>query len=89
MAQDSIDPASKARDMMEEEITKEHVEICSSSQNERAMSEDWQEPKPKLNLQIALAFIVRSNLQSLPCQVFNCYSKKLRGEIYLGLDNAI
>jgi MFS family permease len=89
MARDSIDPASKARDVMEEELTKEHGDTSSSSQNERAVSEEWREPKPKLNLQMALAFLVSSYLQSLPCQFSNCYSKKLSGELCLGLDDAI
>ena len=62
MAQDSIASASKARDVMEEEIKKEHVETSSNSQDERVVAEEWQEPKPKLNLQMALAFIVSSSL---------------------------
>jgi capsular polysaccharide biosynthesis protein len=58
MAQDNINSAGEPSDEIEEKITKQHVEISSDSRTAQAISEEWQEPKPKLNLQIVLAFLV-------------------------------
>jgi hypothetical protein len=60
MAQDNIHSSSGSSDEIEEKITKQHVEVSPDSQAGQAVSEEWQEPKPKLNLQIALAFLVSS-----------------------------
>lgn len=62
MAQDHINSAGEYGDEIEEKVTKEHVEVSSASQAGQAALEEWQEPKPKLNLQIALAFLVSSCL---------------------------
>lgn len=60
MAQDHINSTSSSGDEIEEKITNQHVEVSFERQTGQAVSEEWQEPKPKLNLQIALAFLVSS-----------------------------
>jgi hypothetical protein len=60
MARDNIHSSSGSSDEIEEKVTKQHVEVSSDSKTGRAASEEWQELKPKLNLQIALAFLVSS-----------------------------
>lgn len=56
MTSDPIHPVAKEEDTSENEKNTEHVEI--SQHDEKSPSVQWREPKPKLNLQMALAFVV-------------------------------
>jgi hypothetical protein len=58
MTVDFINPANQPIGVADEKISQVHIEAVTDSQGTGTPSEEWQEQKPKLNLQMALAFIV-------------------------------
>ena len=64
MASDPIDHISKEESPSGDEKNAEHVEISQDDPKleSGSSSEEWHKPKPKLNLQMALAFVVSLSL---------------------------
>ena len=63
MASDPIHPLPKEEQHSADEKNAQHIEISQIDLKLGSGSEEWKELKPKLNLQMALAFVVSVSLK--------------------------
>jgi hypothetical protein len=67
MANDTINPGDQPQALVEEKVSQEHIEALTDSPETGTPPAEWEDEKPKLNLQMALAFIVRQQLSWTYC----------------------